>query len=121
MELEFILQTILSGPPVKNAGVGLDIVNYLCKYAWVIARVDIWRLILFDLLFIGFTSGKSKRELERWYPEWREDIHISGFDFVNYLLRPCCFTILYTVVTGYASSETKCPILDHLVTIRKTV
>jgi len=87
----------------------------------VIARVDIWRLILFDLLFIRFTSDRSRRELEQWYSEWREDIHISSSDFVSYLLEPCYFTILYAVVTGYASSETKCPILDHLVTIGKTI
>ncbi len=53
--------------------------------------------------------------------EWREDIRISSSDFVSYLLEPYCFTILYGVVTGYASSETKCPQLEHLVTIGKTV
>lgn len=106
---------------MKNAGVGLNIVYYLCRYAKAIARVDILRVILFDLLFIGFTSGKSKRELEHGCSECREDSRISSSDFVSYLLKPCCFTILYGVVTCYASSETKCPHLEHLVTIGKTV
>ena len=87
----------------------------------MIARVDILQVILFDLLFIGFTSGRSKRKLELMRSEWREDIRISCCDFVSYLLEPCYFTILYGVVTCYASSETKCPCLDHLVTIWKTV
>ena len=63
----------------------------------------------------------SMRELEQWCSEWREDIHISDSDFVSYVIEPFCFTILYAVVTGYASFETKCPIFDHLVTIRNRV
>ena len=74
---------------MKIIGVGLSTVNYLRRYARVIASVEILRVILLFLLFIRITSGRSKHKPERLQSECHGDIRISCSDFVSYVLEPC--------------------------------